>query len=84
MSVVIQLIPNQSNRRSTVQLYFPLWCSLLKQTRPFCRNSNEEDEKKVLKRDWKKLDETLYNLQDPPTLSCFDNVRSITSVDRWR
>ncbi len=29
MSVIIQLIPNQSNRRSPVQWCFPLWYSLI-------------------------------------------------------
>ncbi len=29
MSVVVQLIPNQSNRRSTVQWYFPLYYSII-------------------------------------------------------
>jgi hypothetical protein len=34
MSVVIQLIPNQSNRRSMVQRYFPLYYSLVGGSNP--------------------------------------------------
>ncbi len=34
LSVFIQLIPNQSNRRSMVQWYFPLWYSLVLPTVP--------------------------------------------------